>query len=71
MEALKEEGIDGTFISAVYLGIGGFNLMLSILPSRVLRLVEVLGFAGNRDFGMVRTVHTPASRLIVRRRAWR
>ena len=44
----------------VYLGIGGFNLMLSILPAKLLRVFEFIGFSGifstlilgNREFGM-------------------
>jgi hypothetical protein len=51
-EGLLLYGIDSTFISAVYLGIGGFNLMLSILPQKVLRIFEFIGFSGQREFGM-------------------
>jgi tetratricopeptide (TPR) repeat protein len=51
-EGLKKNGIDSHFISAVYLGMGGFNLMLSILPEKLLRIFEVIGFSGHRDFGM-------------------
>ncbi|MEE6459104.1 hypothetical protein FKM82_000538 [Ascaphus truei] len=32
----------------VKLGIGAFNLMLSLLPARILRLLEFIGFSGNR-----------------------
>ncbi|KAJ3303053.1 Tetratricopeptide repeat protein 39B [Kappamyces sp. JEL0829] len=52
LEGLVKHGIDATFVSAVYLGIGGFNLMLSILPQRVLRIFEFIGFSGQREFGM-------------------
>lgn len=34
------------------MGIGSFNLMLSLLPSRVLRLMEFLGFSGDRELGL-------------------
>jgi tetratricopeptide (TPR) repeat protein len=51
-DGLKKNGIDSHFISAVYLGMGSFNLMLSILPSKLLRVFEVIGFGGHRDFGM-------------------
>uniref|UniRef100_A0A6I8SST2 Tetratricopeptide repeat protein 39B n=1 Tax=Xenopus tropicalis TaxID=8364 RepID=A0A6I8SST2_XENTR len=40
------------FEGGVKLGIGAFNLMLSLLPSRVLRLLEFIGFSGNREFGL-------------------
>uniref|UniRef100_A0A671WYM9 Tetratricopeptide repeat protein 39B n=1 Tax=Sparus aurata TaxID=8175 RepID=A0A671WYM9_SPAAU len=36
------------FKGGVNMGIGSFNLMLSLLPSRVLRLMEFLGFSGDR-----------------------
>lgn len=40
------------FKSGVSMGIGSFNLMLSLLPSRVLRLMEFLGFSGDRELGL-------------------
>ncbi|GAA6065798.1 tetratricopeptide repeat protein 39B isoform X1, partial [Tachysurus ichikawai] len=40
------------FESGVKLGIGSFNLMLSLLPARILRLLEFIGFSGNREFGL-------------------
>ncbi|KAF7647599.1 hypothetical protein LDENG_00169830 [Lucifuga dentata] len=40
------------FEGGVRLGIGSFNLMLSLLPQRILRLLEFIGFSGNRDFGL-------------------
>ncbi|KAJ8383017.1 hypothetical protein SKAU_G00037950 [Synaphobranchus kaupii] len=42
----------GQFEGGVKLGIGSFNLMLSLLPGRVLRLLEFIGFSGNREFGL-------------------
>uniref|UniRef100_A0A7N9AR79 Tetratricopeptide repeat protein 39B n=1 Tax=Mastacembelus armatus TaxID=205130 RepID=A0A7N9AR79_9TELE len=36
------------FEGGVRLGIGSFNLMLSLLPQRILRLLEFIGFSGNR-----------------------
>ncbi|KAM3857737.1 tetratricopeptide repeat protein 39B [Diretmus argenteus] len=41
------------FEGGVKLGIGSFNLMLSLLPQRILRLLEFIGFSGNRDFGLM------------------
>lgn len=40
------------FEGGVKLGIGTFNLMLSLLPQRILRLLEFIGFSGNRNFGL-------------------
>ncbi|KAL2098267.1 hypothetical protein ACEWY4_007474 [Coilia grayii] len=40
------------FAGGVNMGIGSFNLMLSLFPARVLRLLEFLGFAGNREMGL-------------------
>ncbi|XP_044512959.1 tetratricopeptide repeat protein 39B isoform X2 [Gracilinanus agilis] len=40
------------FEGGVKLGIGAFNLMLSLLPARVLRLLEFIGFSGNRELGL-------------------
>ncbi|XP_063042670.1 tetratricopeptide repeat protein 39B-like [Engraulis encrasicolus] len=45
-EALRQ------FEGGVKLGIGTFNLMLSLLPARILRLLEFIGFSGNREFGL-------------------
>ncbi|XP_062871442.1 tetratricopeptide repeat protein 39B isoform X2 [Trichomycterus rosablanca] len=52
------QGVDGhiqalqQFEGGVRLGIGSFNLMLSLLPARILRLLEFIGFSGNREFGL-------------------
>ncbi|XP_030630393.1 tetratricopeptide repeat protein 39B [Chanos chanos] len=52
----QELGVDSEafrqFEGGVRLGIGSFNLMLSLLPARVLRLLEFIGFSGNREFGL-------------------
>ncbi|XP_051946979.1 tetratricopeptide repeat protein 39B-like isoform X1 [Xyrauchen texanus] len=40
------------FEGGVKIGIGSFNLMLSLLPARILRLLEFIGFSGNREFGL-------------------
>ncbi|XP_018333724.2 tetratricopeptide repeat protein 39B [Agrilus planipennis] len=36
------------FESGVRMGIGAFNLMISLLPSRVIKLLEFIGFSGNK-----------------------
>ncbi|XP_023677179.1 tetratricopeptide repeat protein 39A isoform X2 [Paramormyrops kingsleyae] len=40
------------FEGGVNLGIGAFNLMLSMLPARILRMLEFVGFSGNKEFGL-------------------
>ncbi|KAJ8408441.1 hypothetical protein AAFF_G00258550 [Aldrovandia affinis] len=40
------------FEGGVNLGVGAFNLMLSMLPTRILRLLEFVGFSGNKEFGL-------------------
>ncbi|KAM9329017.1 tetratricopeptide repeat protein 39B-like [Gastrophryne carolinensis] len=37
----------------VKMGIGSFNLMISLLPSRILKLLEFIGFSGNRELGLL------------------
>lgn len=48
----KLAGTHVHFKGGVSMGIGSFNLMLSLLPSRVLRLMEFLGFSGDREVGL-------------------
>ncbi|XP_014842011.1 PREDICTED: tetratricopeptide repeat protein 39B-like isoform X2 [Poecilia mexicana] len=48
----KERNTHIHFRGGVNMGIGSFNLILSMLPSRVLRLMEFLGFSGDREFGL-------------------
>ncbi|KAI1883177.1 hypothetical protein AGOR_G00242530 [Albula goreensis] len=42
----------GHFEGGVKLGVGSFNLMLSLLPTRMLRLLEFVGISGNKDCGL-------------------
>lgn len=44
--------LDSHFISGVNFGLGCFNLMLSMLPSSLLKLVEFIGFSSDRNFGL-------------------
>lgn len=30
------------------MGIGAFNLMISMLPSRIIKLLEIIGFSGDK-----------------------
>ena len=34
------------------MGMGTFNLMISLLPGRVIKLLEFIGFSGNKRLGM-------------------
>lgn len=36
------------FESGVRMGVGTFNLLVSLLPGRVIRLLEFIGFSGNK-----------------------
>ncbi|GFO11311.1 tetratricopeptide repeat protein 39b [Plakobranchus ocellatus] len=40
------------FESGVCMGIGAFNLMISLLPSKIMKLLEFVGFSGNKKFGL-------------------
>ncbi|XP_040043629.2 tetratricopeptide repeat protein 39B [Gasterosteus aculeatus] len=48
----KQKSMYIHFKGGVNMGIGSFNLMLSLLPSKVLRLMEFLGFSGDRETGL-------------------
>ncbi|KAJ8274840.1 hypothetical protein COCON_G00094650 [Conger conger] len=40
------------FESGVNLGVGSFNLMLSLVPTKMLRLLEFVGISGNKECGL-------------------
>ncbi|XP_064605112.1 tetratricopeptide repeat protein 39B-like [Liolophura sinensis] len=40
------------FESGVRMGIGAFNLMISLLPGKILKLLEFVGFSGNKKLGL-------------------
>ncbi|XP_064477319.1 tetratricopeptide repeat protein 39B-like isoform X2 [Ornithodoros turicata] len=42
----------GHFESGVHLGVGAFNLLISQLPTRILKLLEFIGFSGNKTVGL-------------------
>ncbi|XP_049427343.1 tetratricopeptide repeat protein 39B-like [Epinephelus fuscoguttatus] len=48
----KQKSTHIHFRGGVNMGIGSFNLILSLLPSQVLRLMEFLGFSGDREMGL-------------------
>ncbi|KAI1727875.1 tetratricopeptide repeat protein 39B [Ditylenchus destructor] len=47
-DSVKSQEIKRQFECGVRMGIGAFNLMLSTLPTKLLRLLEVVGFSGNK-----------------------
>jgi len=40
------------FDSGVKMGMGAFNVIISLLPPRVMRLLEIAGFSGNKSWGL-------------------
>uniref|UniRef100_A0A8C9T9L3 Tetratricopeptide repeat protein 39A-like n=1 Tax=Scleropages formosus TaxID=113540 RepID=A0A8C9T9L3_SCLFO len=49
----------------VSLGIGAFNLTLSLFPARILRLLEFAGFSGDKEYGLSQ-LHEGATTLNLR-----
>lgn len=45
----EDKSVDAHFRSGVYLGLGISNLILSLLPSKVLTIVELFGYKGDRQ----------------------
>lgn len=48
----KDTSIDEDFRSGVFLGNGMISMILSLLPSTVLKIMEVFGFTGDRDYAL-------------------
>lgn len=48
VDVLAEYGLDGHLVSGIAFGMAGFNLTLSAVPDFILRLVEFVGFQGDR-----------------------
>ncbi|KOX73995.1 Tetratricopeptide repeat protein 39B [Melipona quadrifasciata] len=40
------------FESGVRTGIGAFNLMISLLPAKIIKLLEFIGFSGDKEYGL-------------------
>ncbi|KII83697.1 hypothetical protein PLICRDRAFT_180049 [Plicaturopsis crispa FD-325 SS-3] len=51
-EGQEDVSIDAHFRSGVYLGIGLSNLILSLIPSKILTIMEIFGYKGDRKFGL-------------------
>ena len=48
----EDTSIDAHFRSGVQLGVGMSNLLLSMMPSRLLALIELFGYKGDRQIGL-------------------
>ncbi|CAI4231720.1 unnamed protein product [Auanema sp. JU1783] len=53
----RDKQVRDQFEAGVRMGLGTFNLMISTLPSKVLRLLEVVGFTGDKETGMRELIH--------------
>ncbi|KAJ1961302.1 hypothetical protein IWQ62_003914 [Dispira parvispora] len=49
---LQLQMIDCHFVSGVVLGVAMFNMILSLLPDKYLRIVEIFGFSGDRTYAL-------------------
>ncbi|XP_072534701.1 tetratricopeptide repeat protein 39B-like isoform X2 [Salminus brasiliensis] len=61
LDQSKDKDTHIHFVGGVNMGIGSFNLMLSLFPARVLRLLEFVGFSGNREVGLSHLHHGAAT----------
>ena len=53
-EGPEDKSIDKDFRSGVQLGVGASNLILSLMPNRLLAVAEIFGYTGDRDAGLKR-----------------
>jgi hypothetical protein len=48
----EDKTIDAHLRSGIYLGVGMSHLILSMLPSRLMSLIELFGYKGDRHLGL-------------------
>ena len=48
----EDLSVDADFRSGVYLGVGLSNLVLSMMPAKLLTIVELFGYKGDRHAGL-------------------
>lgn len=48
----QDQTVDKDFRSGVELGVGASNLLLSLMPERLLAVAEIFGYKGNREVGL-------------------
>jgi hypothetical protein len=53
LETSNDQTLDEHFKSGVQLGSGLSSLMLSLLPSKVMKVAELLGYSGDRKSALV------------------
>jgi len=51
-EGPEDKTIDAHFRSGVYLGVGMTHIILSLMPSKLLAVVELFGYKGDRHEGL-------------------
>ncbi|KAL5496106.1 hypothetical protein ACEPAH_3023 [Sanghuangporus vaninii] len=51
-EGPEDQTIDKDFRSGVELGVGASNLLLSLMPERLLAVAEIFGYKGDREVGL-------------------
>ena len=51
-EGPEDKNIDPHFRSGVYLGVGMSNIILSLMPTKLLTIVELFGYKGDRHLGL-------------------
>ncbi|KAI0071516.1 hypothetical protein K474DRAFT_1630434 [Panus rudis PR-1116 ss-1] len=51
-EGPEDQSIDQHFRSGVYLGVGSANLVLSMMPSKLITIIELFGYKGDRHLGL-------------------
>lgn len=49
---LDDPAVDTHFRSGVYLGVGMCNIVLSLMPGKLMTLVELFGYHGDRKVGL-------------------
>ncbi|KAF8801787.1 hypothetical protein BYT27DRAFT_7197766 [Phlegmacium glaucopus] len=52
LKPLCDPSIDNHFRSGVYLGVGVSNMLLSLMPGKLMTLVELFGYKGDRKLGL-------------------
>ncbi|KAJ1570009.1 hypothetical protein HK096_006131 [Nowakowskiella sp. JEL0078] len=53
IDGFEKEGLDPTLVQGILFNMGCFGLTLSLLPTKVLRLFELVGFSGDRNFALM------------------
>jgi hypothetical protein len=49
---ISEYELDDHFTSGIALGIGLFNIVVSLLPSAIIKVAQIIGFSSNRSYGL-------------------